>query len=518
MNNRKDSVGKKIYDKSDDAIVALYRKGVAGTSVGTGFCVDITDSGDVLILTAAHVILQQEGVNVDAPYNNDIYAMFTNAATKDSRKKTDTQELLILLGCDVSADVALMCTTSHRYCCNQQCLKFNSKPFYTGDDCYNISTPLNLLRNNISAGVVRNNYVIPYSVDNLPPIMTPKKNTNGALCLMTDTAVEKGSSGSPFINNDDEVIGMAQWKFLGTDSFAGGVQSSFLKPIMNKLIYLNKGSLKNPSTDTPRIDFNGTTGKGSIGIDGYINVVGDLLIQLSGQNEEYKKSKYNNPIGIYITSVIPGGSIDQIGIVPGDIITRIDGKEITISGNITDVLLDIYFKRKETIKIEYIHFIDLVKMTVENKTISIGNAPLDGEYIYPDDQYELIDSAFTVGPDSVYIIYAWLINNDNTTNDKTTTLRSERFQLSPSISSTTFNYDITINRGAIPQGSFSFSIYLHDIAINTYTLLTTLTEFGNTTGSVPNINAGHLQEISIVKNVGFENSGWGYLYIKGSTS
>jgi S1-C subfamily serine protease len=202
MNKNKStrSLGNKIFNKTNSATVALYRKGVPGTTVGSGICMSVTDSGDIIVLTAVHVILEQAGANVGAKYNNNIYGMFANASTKNGIQ--DTQELLILLGCDVSADVALMCTTSHNYRHNQQCLKFNSKPFYTGDDCYNISTPFNLLENNITSGTVRNTYVIPYSINNVPPlgsVSTKKKDTNRAVCLMTDTAIATGTSGGPLL-------------------------------------------------------------------------------------------------------------------------------------------------------------------------------------------------------------------------------------------------------------------------------------------------------------------------------
>ncbi|AYV75368.1 MAG: serine peptidase [Terrestrivirus sp.] len=499
------SIGDEIYTKTNSATVVIYRKGVAGTAVGSGFCVDVTDSGDILVLTAAHVILQQAGMNVGAIYNNDIYGMFANARTKNGIQ--DTQEFLTLLGCDVSADVALMCTTSHNYCYNQPCLKFNSKPFYTGDDCYNISTPFNLLENNITGGIIRNTYVIPYSINNVPvphSVNTNKKDTNRAICLMTDTAVAPGTSGGPFVDDNAEIIGMAQWRFSGTDSFAGGIQSVFLKPITDKLIELNKETIKNPSINAPRIDFNGTTGKGSLGIGSYIDVVGDLLIQLADSNVEFKNSKYNSPYGLYIAQVIPGSSLDQAGIVPGDVIIKLDDKKLPIGEEQISTLLDVYFKRKATVKIEWIHFVDQLTMTIEKKVVPIGKFLADLEYVFPDDDYELIDASFTVGTSETYIIYSWILASDNTTTDKTNTLQSSEFALSDNGASTgTFNYSITMNIPEALGETTKYDFYLYDVTAKTYTFLLTASTSGYGpafTGNLTNVNTSHTYKVSFVKN------------------
>jgi hypothetical protein len=380
------STGNRVYDIVNPATVALYQDGTIGTTVGSGICIDVTKSGDVIILTAAHTILPFRGMDVGSQYQNNIRAEFTNAHTK--KGISDVQEYLILLGCDVSADVAIMCTISHNFCQNQSCLKF-AKQFSVGDDCYNVSTPFNLLENNISAGIIRNTYIIPYSVNAIPDY------TNKTVCLMTDTAIAQGTSGGSFVNDCGEIVGMAQWKFIGTTSFAGGIHTDFLEPITNELIHLNKETLLLPSYEAKRIDFNGTTGKGDIGIGNYIDVVGYTLVQLTKQNKEFKESKYNRPYGIVVTKVLKGSGLDIAGVVNGDIITKIGNSILPIGDESVNVLLDIYFKKKKMLMVEWLHFIDENKMEVNKKNVIIGEFPLDREYISVANGYELVSS---VGP------------------------------------------------------------------------------------------------------------------------
>ncbi|AYV75443.1 MAG: hypothetical protein Terrestrivirus1_317 [Terrestrivirus sp.] len=386
------SVGSSIYNKTNPAVVAIYQTDVPGTTVGSGICIGVTDSGDALILTAAHVVLPFQGSTVGAVYQYNSYAVFINAATKYGTQ--DTQEYLTLLGCDVSADVALMCTISHKFCKNQAQLKFNTN-FSAGDVCYSISTPFNLLENSISSGVIRNTYVVPWSINDIPPLgeqFTGKKYTSEAVSLMTDTAIANGTSGGPFVNTNTEIIGMAQWKFSGTTSFAGGIQSQFLKPITHKLIDLSEDSLKNPTMNSPRIDFNGTTGKGSLGIGSYIDVVGAQLVSLGNQNMEYKNSKYYRPYGIYIVEVLPGSSIDIAGILPGDILIKVNGDDLPLGEDIIGTLQDIYFKWEKDVELEWIHFVDMNVMSINKKTVPIGNFSADRKYIVATDDYQLVSN------------------------------------------------------------------------------------------------------------------------------
>ena len=68
-----------------------------------------------------------------------------------------------------------------------------------------------------------------------------------------------------------------------------------------------------------------------------------------------EQSKYNNsPIGFYISKVVEDSGADKAGLEMGNIVTKINGKEVTDVTVITDIVYGAKKGDKVTLTIAYI--------------------------------------------------------------------------------------------------------------------------------------------------------------------
>ena len=117
--------------------------------------------------------------------------------------------------------------------------------------------------------------------------------------LQTDAAINPGNSGGALINARGEVIGMNTLKTGGVsiEGLGFAIPSNEFKPIVEALI--EKGVVERPA----------------IGITGY---------EITEQ--ESKDAGY--PQGILVRSILKNGPAAKAGILPGDVITGFDGKQV----------------------------------------------------------------------------------------------------------------------------------------------------------------------------------------------
>ena len=192
----------------------------------------------------------------------------------------------------------------------------NSDNVQAGQTVYAVGNPLGYeFERTVTAGIIS------------AKSRTIKFNENGEEVLMTDliqtdATINPGNSGGPLINTNGEVIGINSLKIDSAEGIGFAVPINILKPIIDK--YNTTGDFK----------------EAIIGISGYDK---DII--------SYIDKSLNLDSGVYIESVTAKGPAENSGLKKGDIILKIDGKEIY---TINDIKEYIYTKNPgDSIKIEY---------------------------------------------------------------------------------------------------------------------------------------------------------------------
>ena len=132
--------------------------------------------------------------------------------------------------------------------------------------------------------------------------------------IQTDAAINPGNSGGALINTEGELIGINSSKYSDTsvEGMGFAIPMSTAGPILEDLIANGK-----------------VTNSGS----GYLGIYGvDVTEDVSRQ--------YNMPAGVYVAQVVKGSGADLAGITAGNIITKIDDKEVGSMDELKDCLRD----------------------------------------------------------------------------------------------------------------------------------------------------------------------------------
>ncbi len=158
--------------------------------------------------------------------------------------------------------------------------------------------------------------------------------------LQIDAAINPGNSGGPLLNVNGEVIGINSLKLV-QDEIEG---MGFAIPIEYALKFVDSLE-KGQQLERPLIGIN------------MLNVT-----------DTYRLYQYNIPVsssiesGVVITSVVSGSGADKAGLTKGDIITKIEGKEVTNAAYLKYILYQhevgdtvelTYFRneKEETVKV-----------------------------------------------------------------------------------------------------------------------------------------------------------------------
>jgi len=130
--------------------------------------------------------------------------------------------------------------------------------------------------------------------------------------IRTNAALQPGDSGGPLLNATGRVIGMDTAASVSF-SFAGSSGDGYAIPI-NKALKLAKQITAGRSSSTVHI--------GSTPF---------LGLSVPAQSDVSR--------GLEVSDVVGGGPADQAGIVPGDVITTVNGKDVKSFGQLTNALL-----------------------------------------------------------------------------------------------------------------------------------------------------------------------------------
>ena len=131
--------------------------------------------------------------------------------------------------------------------------------------------------------------------------------------LQTDAAINPGNSGGALLNASGAVIGINSSKYSDTavEGMGFAIPVNTAKEIIEAIINGNLEELQLQA--------------------GYLGVSG---LDISTEDAE----KYNMPQGVYIAKVASGSAAEEAGLRVGQIITKIDGKEITTAAQLAQTV------------------------------------------------------------------------------------------------------------------------------------------------------------------------------------
>ncbi|WP_243413585.1 S1C family serine protease [Pseudoflavonifractor phocaeensis] len=263
------NVGSTVGITTELVTTNYWGQPVSEAAAGSGFVI----SSDGYILTNYHVIDGADSIEV-AFINGDSYQAK-------------------LVGGDEEQDIAVLKIEATGL---TPVVLGDSSALHVGDQVCAIGNPLGELTYSFTVGYV--------SALDRNITMTDGEVMN---MIQTDTAINSGNSGGPLFNQYGEVVGITSAKLSssGSSSEASIEGLGFAIPI---------NDIKDMVTSI--IEYGYVTGKPSMG----------TTVATVTQSDA---ARYGWPVGVYVNSVEEGSAAEKAGLQQGDIITAIDGTEIT---------------------------------------------------------------------------------------------------------------------------------------------------------------------------------------------
>ena len=182
----------------------------------------------------------------------------------------------------------------------------DSDQLTVGDSVTAIGNALGTLANTLTTGVV----------SALDRAISMSDGTAMSL-LQTDCTVNSGNSGGPLFNQYGEVIGIVNAKYSSSNT---GFTSEATIEGIGFAIPIN--DVQDILSDLMKYGY--VTGKPYLGIT--VSTVSSVTAQ-----------QYSNMVvGAYVNSVEKGSCAETAGLQTGDIVTQVDGKDITTSAELID--------------------------------------------------------------------------------------------------------------------------------------------------------------------------------------
>lgn len=255
---------REIYAKVNPSVVSIRAAGGYSASSGSGFIL----SEDGYIATNAHVVGGMTELSVTL-YDGSIFPAELVGA--------DTVSDLAVLKIDLQGLIPV---------------EFgDSDELFVGDTVVAIGDPLGIeLRGTMTDGIV--------SAINRDLQVDGRTMT----LLQTNAALNDGNSGGPLINLQGQVVGINTIKLSSSYSSIEGL--GFAIPTATALPILNELMQQGYISGRPDFGFAGIT------------------------VPTYAQFYYRLPAGVYIEEIDPDSDAAEKGLLPGDVLTRVDGQII----------------------------------------------------------------------------------------------------------------------------------------------------------------------------------------------
>jgi S1-C subfamily serine protease len=223
--------GVEIYDRHSSAVIYLEIETNEGPGHGTGFF--IHESG--LIFTNKHMI---------HPKTEDGRLLELKSIKGYTLNGTDAYEVQIIAEHEI-ADVALLKVEKKKK--SDTILKISKTSPKVGEEIFLIGNP-KTMSHSLTSGIL--SFVGPFKLD--------KMDTDEGIRLQHTAPTLPGSSGSPILNKDGEVIGIHNSGFKTTQGFNFGYHSVYLKEMLDKFLNSNSNNKKEP-TEIVKSEFKNST-------------------------------------------------------------------------------------------------------------------------------------------------------------------------------------------------------------------------------------------------------------------
>ncbi len=299
-----------IAEQCGSSVVAITNRGVQevltmfgyfeeeSEGSGSGVIIGLNDD-ELLIVTNYHVVEGADELTVCFFDSEDaVYA----AQIKGTDENNDLAVVAIPTS-DISEDVlnAISIATIG-----------DSDSLQVGDGVVAIGNALGLgtsVTSGIISAVDREVYIDDYTAN----------------LLQTDAAINPGNSGGALFNMRGELVGINSAKYASEEIEGMGfaIPMATAQPIIENLV--------SQQTRT-RLEKN----------YGCLNITGTDVSSEAAQS-------YGMPVGVYVSEVLEGAAADNAGIKAGDIITGLDGTNITGIEQLRDRLQ--YYKAGETVEV-----------------------------------------------------------------------------------------------------------------------------------------------------------------------
>lgn len=247
--------------------------GSSSTGEATGSGIVISEDG--YILTNNHVISSD---------SSSYYAIQEATGIKINLYGDDTAYDATVVGTDSYTDLAVLKIDKNGL---TPAVLGNSDNVKVGEFVMAIGNPLGM-NYSVTTGVVS--------------AVNREVSSDGTVyqAIQTDAAINSGNSGGALVNADGEVIGINTMKFAGAgvEGIGFAIPISSTTKVINQLIEFK--TVKRP----------------------YIGISGSAVSDVDSQ-------RYNIPKGVYVEGVEDKSPAAESGLQKGDIITKIEGKEIS---------------------------------------------------------------------------------------------------------------------------------------------------------------------------------------------
>ena len=167
--------------------------------------------------------------------------------------------------------------------------------------------------------------------------------------VQTDAAINAGNSGGALVNMKGEVIGINTAKIAGD-----GVEGMGFAIPMSSAESIISGLMEQTTKEKVSEE-----NKGSLGISG-----ADVTSEVS--------EVYGMPEGVYVNAITGGSAAEEAGLQTGDIITHIDGSQITDISNLQSLLA--YYAAGDKVTLTIQRKVDTSEYTEQTIEVTLMSA------------------------------------------------------------------------------------------------------------------------------------------------